>query len=82
MRRLALAWRVLGALPWAEAAQAVLIAGGWWLITWGVASLLVWQIWPISGGILLLSIAGWAHLTTLFSAGVYALSRSTSKRGD
>lgn len=43
--------------------QAVLIVSGWVLLTWGFASLLVWQVWPISAGVLLLSIAywGWRH---------------------
>lgn len=49
------------------------IVGGWLLLTWGVASLLVPAVWPISGGLFLLSLAGWGHLRVLFGRGVYAL---------
>lgn len=53
------------------------ILGGWGLTTWGVSDLVgVWQVWPISAGLLLLSIAGWKHLLTLFTAGLYRLTRS------
>ena len=55
-------------------AHASVILGGWGLVTWGVASLTVWQSWPISGGLFLLSLAGWGHLRIVFSAGVYALA--------
>lgn len=55
------------------------IVFGWTLVTWGVATLIdVWQVWPISGGLLLLSLAGWGHLRVLFSAGIYALTRRSS----
>lgn len=51
------------------------ILGGWALLTWGVARLLVPEVWLISAGLLLLSFAGWGHLRTLSRMGLYALSR-------
>lgn len=56
-------------------AHALAIFAGWGLLTWGVARLLVPEVWLISGGLLLLSFAGWGHLRVLFGAGVYALYR-------
>lgn len=69
--------RAIPAAVWAEGRTAHLlsIVGGWALVTWGIASLTVWQVWPISGGLLLLSVAGWGHLRIVFAAGVYPLSR-------
>lgn len=52
------------------------IVGGWYLLTRGLAELLVPEVWFISGGLFLLSVAGWGHLRVLFSAGVYALKRA------
>ena len=57
-------------------AHASAILGGWGLVTAGAASLLVPEVWPISGGLFLLSLAGWGHLRVVFSAGVYALVRA------
>lgn len=73
--------RVLSAgvvvIPWAEVAHGLCIVGGWALVTWGVAELTVWQAWPLSAGLLLLSFAGWAHLKVLFANGFYALTRKS-----
>lgn len=60
----------------AEILHALAIGGGWALVTWGVAALLVPEVWPISGGLFLLSLAGWGHLRTLFTRGVYTLTRT------
>ena len=65
---------------WPEALQAVGILSGWALVTFGVASLLVWQVWPISLGLLVLSVVGWGHLKRLFGKGLYELSRDPPKR--
>lgn len=59
----------------AAALHAGAILGGWALLTAGVASLLVPEVWLISAGLLLLSLAGWGHLRVLFGKGVYALTR-------
>jgi hypothetical protein len=55
--------------------HALAIVGGWALVTYGLAALLVPEVWPISGGLFLLSVAGWGHLRVLFAAGLYALYR-------
>lgn len=48
---------------------------GWALLTWGIAELLVWQVWPLSGGLFFLGLGGWRLLATLVWRGLYALSR-------
>lgn len=54
---------------------------GWALLTWGVASFTrVVEVYPVSGGLFLLSLAGWRHLLTLFGAGLYALHRKGRER--
>lgn len=52
---------------------------GWALVTEGIARLTVPEVRPISAGLLLLSIAGWSHLRSLFGAGLYALMRTGRK---
>ncbi len=64
---------------WPEALQVLGILSGWGLVTFGVASLLVWQVWPISLGFLVLSMVGWGHMRMLFGKGLYKLSRSGPK---
>lgn len=59
----------------AEILHAGSIVGGWALLTAGVARLLVPEVWLISGGLLLLSFAGWGHLRRLVVIGLYALTR-------
>ena len=66
---------------WPEALQAAGILIGWALLTWGIAALLVWQVWPISGGLLLLSGAGWRPMTNIFVEGIYELKVGRDKRG-
>ena len=55
--------------------HALAIVGGWAFLTAGIASLLVPEVWLISTGLFLLSLAGWGHLRILASAGLYTLSR-------
>lgn len=65
---------------WPEGLLVLGIISGWGLVTFGVASLLVWEVWPISLGLLVLSIVGWGHLKRLFGKGLYELSRDPPKR--
>ncbi len=55
------------------------IAGGWAGVTEGIApviSRLGLEVWPLSGGLFLLSLAGWKYLRNLFTTGVYTFVRS------
>ena len=60
----------------APALHCVAIVCGWALLTAGVAALTVPEAWLISGGLFLLSLAGWGQLRIIAAMGVYALSRS------
>ena len=64
---------------WPEGLQGIGILAGWALVTFGLASITVWQVWPISLGILFLSLVGWGHLRVLFGQGLYSLSRRPTK---
>jgi len=64
----------------AVAAHALAIVLGWALLTGGIAALLVPEVWLISAGLLLLSLAGWGHLRVLFGAGLYALWRRAERK--
>lgn len=64
----------------AEAIATAALVAGWTLITWGAASLLVWQVWPISGGVFLLGCFGWRLLLRVFGDGLYALYRESEGR--
>lgn len=66
--------RAVVASGWLHAFQVSVIIGGWAMLTWGVASLTVWQVWPISTGAFLLAIAGAEHLRLVFGKGLYALA--------
>jgi hypothetical protein len=50
--------------------------GGWAFLTWGVASLLVWQVWPMSIGILLLSFPGLRVVAKALMVGVYLIAKT------
>lgn len=70
-------WRVR-----APVLHAGAILGGWALLTVGVAPILEWwglKAYALSGGVLLLSLAGWGHLRVLFGVGVYALHQRGKK---
>lgn len=58
-----------------EALAGLALLGGWALVTYGVAELTVPEAWPISGGLLLLSLFGWGFLRTVCTEGLYVLSR-------
>ena len=54
-------------------ASAILL--GWGLLTWGLIALAhVWQLWPLSAGLLVLSLCGWRLLAVIAWQGLYTLS--------
>lgn len=59
----------------AEILLSLAVVAGWLLLTWGVALLTTWKVWPISTGLLLLSCGGWRLLWTVASYGLYGLTR-------
>jgi hypothetical protein len=65
----------------AELLQALAIVSGWLLVTRGIVELTTPKLWPISIGLLLLSIAGWGFLASLFWNGLYKL-RHSAERAD
>lgn len=64
---------------WAWLGQVALVAGGWALVTWGVARLTVAEVWPISAGLFLLLLAGVRYLAALFGTGLFVLSRESDR---
>lgn len=67
------ALRALGSgLP--EILTASAFVAGWLLITKGIADLTRPQVWPISIGLLLLSLCGWSLIRTIFVRGLYLLN--------
>jgi hypothetical protein len=69
---------IVEALP--EILTAMAFLGGWLLLTYGVARLLSDIVWPLSGGLLLLSLGGWKLLWKLSTDGLYVLTRSAKRR--
>jgi hypothetical protein len=69
---------VVGFLP--ELLVTLALVAGWLLLTWGIAALLVWQVWPISVGLFLLGCCGWRFLARLFGRGLYALTLTREDR--
>jgi hypothetical protein len=65
---------------WREILLVASYAGGWALITWGVARLLVPEVWMISGGVFLLSLGGLGLLKDVALEGFYVLSVSRDRR--
>lgn len=57
----------------AELLVAAAFLGGWFLVTLGIASYTSTRVWPISLGILLLSLCGWKWVWNLTSVGLYTL---------
>lgn len=60
-----------------ETAAVLVLVVGWSLLTWGIASLTVWQAWPISAGLFLLGCFGFRLLWRVFGDGLYALSAAS-----
>jgi hypothetical protein len=72
------------ALTWGHARLAELLlaaAGitGWTLLTWGLARLLVPEVWLISGGLFFLALFGFGPLKELAADGLYVLTRPEKK---
>ncbi|HEX6940900.1 MAG TPA: hypothetical protein VF158_15895 [Longimicrobiales bacterium] len=59
----------------AELLTSAAFVAGWAFLTWGVAELLVWQVWPLSAGLFFLGLGGWRLLATLVWRGLYDLTR-------
>lgn len=64
----------------AEILVSLAVTAAWSFLTWGIASLLVWEVWPLSAGLFLLSLAGWRFVWTIARDGLYALTRE-DRRG-
>lgn len=60
----------------AEILLTAAMLGGWALVTWGLVLFTTWKVWPLSGGLLLLSCGGWRMLWTVASYGLYGLTRT------
>lgn len=73
------AWGGIRRWPWAETAAALLLLSGWALVTWGLALLLTPKVWPLSAGLLLLSLFGWRFLYVIAREGLYRLTRDPEK---
>ena len=63
----------------AEILVSAAMLGGWALLTYGIALLTTPKVWPISGGLLLLSAGGWRLLWTIVSYGLYSLTREAPR---
>lgn len=59
----------------AEILLSAAMLGGWALVTLGIAQLTTPKVWPLSGGLLLLSAGGWRMLATIAMHGLYSLTR-------
>lgn len=68
---------ILGVLP--EILTSLALAGGWALITWGIALLTAPVAWLFSIGILLISLGGWRMLWEIGTRGLYAMSQGTRR---
>jgi hypothetical protein len=64
----------------AELLTAAALLAGWALITLGLAQLTTSKVWPLSAGILLLSLCGWRFLGVLFRDGLYRLTREDARK--
>lgn len=79
MKRLRKVWaqvrRVLAA-SWPEILTAAALLLGWGLLTWGIADLIRRSaVWPLSGGLLCITLFGWRLLLQIGRDGLYALTR-------
>ncbi len=67
-------WRIR-----AEILLSLALLTGWAALTWGIALLTTPKVWPLSVGVLLLSLCGWRLLWTVFSHGLYSLTREEQR---
>jgi hypothetical protein len=59
----------------AELLTAASALVGWGLLTFALSSILGWIVWPVSGGLLALSLVGWRMVGIIAWSGLYALTR-------
>ena len=69
-----LVWRIR-----AELSLSIALLAGWFLLTWGIVLLTTPKVWPLSAGVLLLSLCGWRLLWTVCSQGLYSLTREEQR---
>lgn len=67
------------ASAWASITMVLSFVGGWALITWGLARLLVPEVWLLSGGLFLLVLGGLAPLRDIAKEGLPVIL--VAKRG-
>lgn len=60
---------------WQEILLVTTYATGWTLLTWGLARLLVVEVWLISGGLFFLSLGGLGFLKDVATDGLYFLGK-------
>ena len=73
---------LLARIPWAEVLVALAALGGWVLLTWTAAELVSPWVWPVSGGVGLLTLCGWRFLFTVAVYGLYSLTRDDDRGGE
>lgn len=67
--------KLIRMLPSAEAVAVCAGLAGWVLLTWGISQYIGWTVWPISGGVLLLTCGiGVRPLWRIVMSGVYGLN--------
>lgn len=64
-----------------DAVQALAFLGGWLLFTHGVVLYTSPRVWPISTGLLLLSLCGWTWIRNFLGTGLYSLNEAERKDG-
>lgn len=65
----------------AEILTASALLAGWALLTHGIALLTTPKVWPLSAGLLLLSLCGYRLLWAIASHGLYMLALKDVKDG-
>jgi hypothetical protein len=72
------------AVVWALRAELLVAAcflAGWALVTVGIAAYTSPRVWPLSLGLLLLSLCGWKWLWSFVGVGLYTLIEQERKDG-
>lgn len=64
----------------AELATGLAALVGWALLTWTIGELVSWWAYPISTGLLLLSLVGWKLMAVVAWEGLYSLSRDDDEK--
>ena len=55
---------------------------GWTLVTFGLSSLLTWEVWPLSVGALLLGLVGYRFMAEILWYGLYTLNQEPEEEMD